>query len=127
MSRDVGIRLEGARELRASLKDAGDDLADFKAAHAEAAEVVQTVAVGLVPVRTGALRASIRSTGSATAGVVRAGSARVPYAAAIHYGWPRRGIKPHPFITEAAKRETPRVVDVIEQHITRILNKIKGA
>ena len=52
-----------------------------------------------VPVRTGRLRASIRSRPT-TRGVrvLTGGTIRTPYAEPIHFGWPKRGIKAQPYL-----------------------------
>jgi hypothetical protein len=54
-----------------------------------------------VPVRTGALKGSIRTAAQQRRVIVRAGGARVPYANPIHWGWFRRGIKPNQFFSRA--------------------------
>lgn len=80
------VRVAGAQELRRRLKAAGDDLADLKAVHLEIAEAVAAKARTKAPVKTGALKNSIRASGTKTAATVRMGSKRVPYANTVHWG-----------------------------------------
>ena len=126
MARDVGVRVEGASRLRRTLKAAAGDLGDLKAAHAKAAKVAETAAAGLAPVLSGALKASLRSSGTAREGVIRAGKASVPYAAPIHWGWAARGIEPQPFISEGAQVSEPVWLRVFEEDLDKILDQVKG-
>jgi hypothetical protein len=103
----VQVQVKNLKEVQRRLRAVGDEaVKDLKRAHGEAARIVETQAKVEVPVRRvrpgdsayirrgatpGRLKASIRSSGQARAGVVRAGSKReVPYAGPIHYGWPNR-------------------------------------
>lgn len=125
--------VEGARKLRATLKGADPQLLDrLKAAHREAADVVSRRARELAPVgvgtrRPGALRDSIRPGATKTAAIVRVGSARVPYAKPIHYGWGRRHIKAQPFVSRAAQQTEPQWFDRYHREVLAVLNTIEGA
>lgn len=103
------IKVEGAAELRRALRYIGDQgLKDaLKDAHKSAAEAVVKRALPNVPVRTGRLRRSVRARGSQQDGRALAGTAAVPYAAAIHWGRKRGGvIKGRPFLWNAAREST---------------------
>lgn len=119
-----GVRVEGARAFRKALKDAGDDLTQVKEAHADAAAIVAHAAIAIAPRVTGKLAGGVRSSGSASAATIRAGGARLPYAAPIHWGWPRRGIKAQPFISTAAQSTESRWYDVYLTHVQRIMDSI---
>lgn len=121
------IQVDGARQLRRTLRKAGDDLTELKEAHAAAARIAATEAAARAPRRSGALAGSVRSSGTKTAGIVRAGYARVPYAGPIHWGWPARNIEPQPFASEAAKRTQARWTLVYKQAVDKILSRVKGA
>lgn len=122
-----GIKVDGARQLRKTLRAAGDDLADLKAAHAEAAEIAARASAALAPSRSGALKASIRSSGTKTAGVVRAGKKAVPYAGPIHWGWFKRGIKPNLFISRGAQDSEGKWLPVYENAVEKAVEKVEGA
>lgn len=126
MSRDAGIRVEGARELRATLKRAGDDLQDLKDAHRDAAQIVTAASRVKAPKRTGRLAASVRGSGAAATATIRAGRSSVPYAGPIHWGWPARNIKAQPFITEAAQATEPIWTREYEAAVNKVLHRIKG-
>lgn len=124
--RDAGIRIEGQRELRKTLRQAGDDLEDLKAAHKAAAEVAAGGAKPLVPRRSGELAGTIRAGGTKTQAVIRAGKKRVPYAGPIHWGWDARGIEPAPFLADGAKNTESTWVELFYQAMEKALKKVKG-
>ena len=125
-SRDAGIKVEGQRELRKTLRAAGDDLEDLKAAHKAAAEIAAGGSRPLAPVRSGDLAGTIRAGGTKTSAVIRAGKKVVPYAGPIHWGWPARGIEPHPFLADGAQRTEPQWVELFYQALDKALKKVKG-
>lgn len=121
------LAVVGARQLRASLRRAGDDLESMKATHGSIAQVVAQAATARVPVRSGRLAADIRSAGTKTSAIVRAGRKTVPYAGPIHWGWPARGIRPQPFLTDAAKATEPKWTDLYTRDVQAICDAVEGA
>ena len=120
------VEVEGAARLRRTLRAAGADLEQLRAAHAAAAAIATEAAANRAPVRSGTLAATVRGSGTKTAGIVRAGFARVPYAGPIHWGWPARSITAQPFIVEAAQDTEPSWIRVYEQAVDQALKQIKG-
>lgn len=123
---DFDVRVEGAKELRRAIrqmerKDLKDEL---KRANKEAAETVaERAKTKTVPVRSGDLKRAISALGSQTKGQVKVGGARAntrDYAGVIHYGDPKRGIKPQPFLHEAASDEWDEVRKKYEKALNRI-------
>lgn len=126
-----GVKIEGMRQLRSTLRKAGDDLSDLKDINASAAGIVSDKAKGWAPKRTTNLQASIRSSGTKTAGVVRAGNNRksangVPYAAPIHWGWKARNIKANPFLSYSAQATEPTWITLYTKYLDKTISKIKG-
>lgn len=120
------VEIDGARELRRTLRAAGDDMEDLKAANLAAANIAASAARGRAPRLTGALAGDIRASGTKTAGIVRAGRKRIPYAGPTHWGWPARGMKARPYITEGAQQTEPVWVPLYQREIDKALNKVKG-
>lgn len=128
----AAIEIEGARELRRSLKQAGA-MGDLKKASKQAAEVVVRQAVVLVPKRSGRLAKSIRAAGLQSSAEVRAGRASVPYAGPIHFGWPNRPnyargwrggpISPNPFLYEALDKRAHDVRLVYERRVAEVIQR----
>lgn len=126
MPSQAGFTVQGARQLRRTLKAAGQDLGDLKAAHAAAGAVVLPRAKGKAPRRSGALAGNIRASAAASSLTLRAGGARVPYAGPIHWGWAKRNIRPQPWIYEEINNSQPFLVRVYEDAVGRIVNRIRG-
>jgi hypothetical protein len=113
------LRVDGARQLRASLKAAGVKLDDLKAAHLAVAQLVHRVAQPHAPAE--------RPAGTQSSAIVRAGSAAVPYAGPIHWGWPKRHITAHPWIADAAASTEAAWLGQYMHALERVIDTIKGA
>lgn len=121
------IEIVGGRQFRKTLRGAGDDLSDLKAAHTEAGQIARDSAFSLAPADEGFLRNTIRSSGTKTAAILRAGNnSKVRYAGPIHWGWWRKHIKKNPFLTRGAADSESRWIKVYEAAVNRALDKIKG-
>ena len=96
-----GARVDGLRDLVRDMESVGVDVADLKTAFAAIAAKGATLAASLAPRRSGALAASIKGNRAKNYAAVSAGSARVPYAGPINYGWPRRHIPAAEFMQRA--------------------------
>lgn len=126
-----GLKLEGGRNLRRTLKQAGSDLSDLKDVHRSASEIVASKAKGWAPVQSGRLAASVRAGATKTAGIVRAGNRRrsasgVPYAPPIHWGWKARNIKANPFLSYSAQATESTWLRLYEDKVNKALDQIKG-
>lgn len=119
------VRVEGVRQLRRALSAAGDDLADFREANAAAAAIAAAAGRSQAPHRSGRLVASVRSSGTKTQAVIRAGGARIPYAGPIHWGWQRRHITAQPFLSAGAQGSEPSWLPVYTAAIDRIVARIE--
>lgn len=121
------VRIDGGKELRRSLKKAGDDLSDLKTTHAYAAAIAAEASAQLAPARTGRLRITVRSAGTKTAGIIRAGNnTKVPYAGPIHWGWFKRHIAANPFISRGAQNSEGRWIRVYEDYVDIAIQKVEG-
>lgn len=136
---DISIRVNGEKELRAALRQAGgpDLVRALSGAHRDAATVVAAAARTSAPARSGRLRSSIRPLASQQSGRVRAGSAAVVYAPAIHWGRKignvgsppgnhpgRNMIVGRPFLTDALARSRPKVLTVFDRAIGQIVKNV---
>jgi hypothetical protein len=102
MAQPAGIKVAGLKQANKALQAIGVPAAEIKAAGSAAGELVAGQARALAPVRSGALRNSIRVSRALNRVSVSAGNNRsVPYANPIHWGWFKRNIKPQPFFVKA--------------------------
>lgn len=132
MTEFTKIEVEGARELRRAIRKmeaSGLDV-ELKTANKEAADTVaQRARERHVPVRDGDLKRAIRGLGSKTKAQVKAGGARGgtrDYAGVIHYGDPKRGIEPQPFLHQAASDEWKEVRKKYEAALNRIADELSS-
>ena len=114
------VNVEGASELRSSLKKLEGELGDFASANVSAAERILADARSRIRSRTGRLASSGRIESTKTAAGVHFGGALAPYAGAVHFGVGaragRRGphnIQPNPFATDALAESEPATLDVL--------------
>lgn len=99
----AGVKVQGLRTITKALQNIGVPNKEITDAAKRSADRVVNEAKTLAPVRSGALRDSIRIAARATGRVsISAGNnGRVPYANPIHWGWFKRNIKPQPFFIKA--------------------------
>jgi hypothetical protein len=108
------------------MRKAGQDLGQLRDAHAAAAAVAGERAKGTAPRVSGKLAGNVRWSGTTTAATLRVGGVAVPYANPIHWGWPRRGISPQPWLSEAAQDTEPTWAAIYERAVEKILANVKG-
>lgn len=137
----VSVKVRGAKELRRTLKKAGVDVKQLKEINRSAAQIVAVAATAAAPVggpyrstgrgrrrKPGKLKASVRPSATQRAAVIKGGFAgRVPYAGVIHYGWPKRNIRPQPFISNAAEATEPTWTKEYERKVREVINSVHGA
>jgi HK97 gp10 family phage protein len=129
MSNTSGIKVKGLRSSLKALQAIGVDAKDIKSAGNDAGEIVAREARNLAPVRTGALRNTIRTSKALNKVSVSAGNnGRVPYANPIHWGWFKRNIKPQPFFVKALGITRDEVYQNYYRSIDRLIqtNSTKG-
>lgn len=129
----AGVEVEGARELRRTLRQAAgkEGLADLRAANRSAANLVAGAAKASAPVLDGYLQRSVRAAATPSAGIIRAGNNRrdaagVRYAGLTHWGWGRRGIRQRPFISNAAQATEPAWLPIYIADMQAAIAKVRG-
>jgi hypothetical protein len=123
----AGIQVQGAATLRRTLKRAEGDVGELKRAHAEVAKLVEVRSGPRTPRDSGALADSLRSSGTQSAAIVRAGGARTPYAGPVHWGWPSRNIHAQPWIDQTAEASMDVSAGIYMHAVESVLAKIEGA
>jgi len=141
------VQIEGLSAVQRDLRNLGKDLklvkGEFLGTNKKVAEIVIGDAQRFVPVLSGALARSIVNASTAKAAKIRVGSRGggkryyggratgrrterteggdiVEYAGPIHFGWPRRFIKPQPFIYEATDGRRREIAMQYAQRLTQI-------
>ena len=120
------IEIEGLKPLLKNLRKMDTELVKLvKDVNKEAADMVASTALTLVPRRTGTLAETIRAAGTNAAGVVRAGNnGKVKYGAPIHWGWARHNITPQPFLYEALDKRRDEVIERYASQLEALVGKV---
>ncbi|MER8014279.1 hypothetical protein ACIQ7S_03515 [Streptomyces griseoluteus] len=127
--------MDGLREFQRNVRTLRDKELNkaVRAANKASAEILVPQAVHESPdghrdaksskkYRPGKLDKSIKVTASAKGAVIKAGSAaRVPYAAAIHFGFKRRNIRANRFLFRAMARKSAQVAATYERRIEAVV------
>lgn len=128
---ESGVRVIGLRQVVRTLERYGVEASDLKAAFKRIGTMVGNEAKGLAPQLSGALANSIRPSNTKNRSIVRAGSAKVPYAGVVHYGGGvsrgSRGphnISPHPFLTDAVENKQAAAIDAMEDELNALIRKL---
>lgn len=113
------IRVSGADEVQRDLAKLGIRLADLD--FSKIANEGMRLAAAFAPRRSGRLAQSIKANKAKSRATIRAGSARVPYAGAINYGWRKRNIEPALFMQRADLVLRRRVPTELQEQIQRLI------
>ncbi|MBC9714503.1 HK97 gp10 family phage protein [Streptomyces sp. TRM66268-LWL] len=131
------VRVQGMRGLQQNVRrlKSRELNNSMRAANKKAAEVVKPEAESTAPkgardaksskrYKPGKLAKSVKVTASVKGAQVKAGSAaRVPYAAPVHFGYPKRGIKPNRFLFRAMARKSAEVSETYEREISAVVRQ----
>ena len=117
-----GVTTEGIRDLQRDLRAIDKKLPrELNKGLREGLEkTVVPRAKQLAPVRSGRLRESIRAGGGGSKLYVRSA---LPYAGAIHWGWPARNIRRNPFIEQAVEERLDDVVEVMGDTVEELARR----
>jgi hypothetical protein len=119
----TGIYVEGLRETSRALEKAGVDVEDLKDVMGAIATEASNTLAPLLPRHTGRLAGSTRPNRAKGKAVVTIGGARVPYAAPILYGWPKRHIRPSVAIPRTDAVMEVRAPEMLEDGWNAIAEK----
>jgi hypothetical protein len=117
------VRIEGLIKATRALRKSGADMQDMSDLMHAIGMTVVLAARPDAPYLSGALQGTIRAGRGKTKAVVRAGSARVPYAGVEHYGWPAHNITARPFLSDALRAEQAQIFDQLDRGLMAVLAK----
>lgn len=122
MGTSYGVEISGINKFVRSMERMGVDIQDLKAAFKRVSSLVASDAKQRVHTRGGALAASIREGNAKNKAIVRAGSAKVPYAGVQEYGG-YNNITPMNFLRGAAEDNEAKSVRLIDEGISDLIRK----
>lgn len=121
MAKGAMVQVEGAREVRATLRKLGQGTRDMTQVHRQVAAMVIGPAQGRTRRRSGALAGSYKV--KASAAKAQVGSALV-YAPVQEFGWPRRGITASNALVGAVEALRPTIVDAYTRHVDDLVTRL---
>ena len=138
---ETGISVEGLNTTIKAMKQLGASREVITNPGYRAAEILIRAALPLVPVKTGALKASVRPRRIQNGASVQAGKKAVPYANPVHWGWAvvsykhkgtlkpgtYRGILPNPFFSEALGYTKHEILENYEKLMREAIDNLPGA
>lgn len=114
------VRVEGLNQLLRTLEKLQEEAKEeFKAAAVEAGDLVRDQARIEAPHLTGRLESAIVTAKIARGVKVRVSKA-VPYAKAIHFGWPKHNIVPNRFMFRAVDAKADEAADLYMKRILAV-------
>ena len=119
----MGVQVDGFGVALRDLEQLRDDLNTLPEAWHDIAARAATAAAGLAPHRSGRLAGTVQVVEARGRAVVTAGSAAVPYAGPINYGWPARHIRAALFLERAGDQVTPEAAEILQTEANRAIER----
>jgi hypothetical protein len=117
------ITVEGIKQVTDSLKKLNKDLESNIELNKELSTTLSQKASAMAPVLTGALASSVKGNPSAEKAQILAGSAAVPYAGVIEYGWPLRNIEAQPYLNPAVNDNMGYIIEKYNDSIQKAIKQ----
>ena len=117
------ISIQGVKEVTDSLNKLSRDLKSNTALNKELSTTLSQKASAMAPKATGALASSVVGNPSAEKAQIIAGSAAVPYAGVIEYGWPKRNITAQPYLTPAVHNNMGYIIEKYNESIKEAIKQ----
>ena len=120
---EANISIQGVKEVTDSLNKMARDLESNIELNKELSTTLSQKASALAPRLTGALASSVVGNPSAEKAQIMAGSAAVPYAGVIEYGWPDRNIDAQPYLNPAVKDNMGYIIEKYNDSIQKAIKQ----
>jgi hypothetical protein len=122
----VTAQLAGTANLVATLHTAAGELADLKDANGRASQLITASAAAAAPRRTGRLASTGQAATADGRAVITFGGNSARYAPVIHWGWPKRHIRPREFASHAAQRTEPQWIEFYRTDVETAIDRVQG-
>src|SRR5688572_11567979 len=120
------VYVKGLRETQRALAKLGAAADELKDIMARIASEGAEVAAGFVPVKSGALKRTVRGNRAKARATVTIGRSKSnAYAGVQNYGWPAKNIEGSNFVekTDNAFMETNKPVKILEEGLAQLITK----
>ena len=120
---EANISIQGVKEVKDSLDKMARSLESNLDLNKELSTTLAQKASALAPRLTGALASSVVGNPSAEKAQIMAGSAAVPYAGVIEYGWPDRNIDAQPYLNPAVNDNMGYIIEKYNDSIQKAIKQ----
>lgn len=120
---EANISIQGVKEVTDSLNKMARELESNIELNKELSTTLSQKASALAPRLTGALASSVVGNPSAEKAQIMAGSAAVPYAGVIEYGWPDRNIDAQPYLNPAVNDNMGYIIEKYNDSIQKAIKQ----
>jgi hypothetical protein len=120
---EANISIQGVKEVTDSLNKMARDLESNIELNKELSTTLSQKASALAPRLTGALASSVVGNPSAEKAQIMAGSAAVPYAGVIEYGWPLKNIEAQPYLNPAVNDNMGYIIEKYNESIQKAIKQ----
>jgi phage gpG-like protein len=120
---EANISIQGVKEVTDSLNKMARELESNIELNKELSTTLSQKASALAPRLTGALASSVVGNPSAEKAQIMAGSAAVPYAGVIEYGWPDRNIDAQPYLNPAVNDNIGYIIEKYNDSIQKAIKQ----
>ena len=120
---EANISIQGVKEVKDSLDKMARSLESNLDLNKELSTTLAQKASALAPRLTGALASSVVGNPSAEKAQIMAGSAAVPYAGVIEYGWPDRNIDAQPSLNPAVNNNMGYIIEKYNDSIQKAIKQ----
>jgi hypothetical protein len=120
---EAGISVKGVKQVTDTLTKLGKDLESNIELNKELSATLSQKASAMAPRLTGALASSVQGNPSAEKAQILAGSAAVPYAGVIEYGWPDRNIDAQPYLNPAVYDNLGYIIEKYNESIQKAIKQ----
>jgi phage gpG-like protein len=120
---EAEITITGVKEVIDTLNKLNKDIESNLALNKELSTTLSQKASAMAPVLTGALASSVKGNPSAEKAQILAGSAAVPYAGVIEYGWPDRNIDAQPYLNPAVNDNMGYIIEKYNDSIQKAIKQ----
>ena len=115
------VKVEGAREVRATLRKLGAGTRDMTAVHRKVAALVIGPAQAATRRRSGDLAGSYRVKATAAKAAI---SSSVVYAPVQEFGWPRHNITPSHALEGAVESQRGAIVEAYQANVQELVTRL---
>jgi len=120
---EVNVSIQGVKEVTDSLNKMARSLESNIELNKELSTNLAQKASALAPRLTGALASSVQGNPSAEKAQIMAGSAAVPYAGVIEYGWPQKNREAQPYLNPAVNNNMGYIIEKYNDSIQKAIQK----